>query len=96
MNKLSGTLFVLVFSLMAACANFHVAAQVTKGRQALMQEDPKLALAHFKSAAEMDPDFYLNWSLFQEGVWTYVGRAYYATGELRRSAESVGEGDFPL
>jgi tetratricopeptide (TPR) repeat protein len=73
---------VLLSFTAAACANFHVAAQVVKGREALLQQDPKLALAHFKSAAEADPDFYLNWSLFQEGVWTYVGRAYYATGNF--------------
>ena len=82
MNKLSSMLFVLLLSFTGACANFQVAAQVARGRQALLQDDPKLALAHFKSAAEMNPDFYLNWSLLQEGVWTYVGRAYYATGEL--------------
>ena len=92
MNKLSGILFVLLLSLTAACANFHVAAQVARGRDALLREDPKLALAHFRSAAEMDPEFYLNWSLLQEGVWTYVGRAYYATenlGEARAALEKA-------
>ena len=82
MNKLSVLSFMLFLSFTAACANYHVAGQVAKGRGALLQEDPKLALAHFRSAAEMDPDFYLNWSLLQEGVWTYVGRAYYATGNF--------------
>ena len=81
-NKLSVLSFMLFLSFTAACANYHVAGQVAKGRGALLQEDPKVALAHFRSAAEMDPDFYLNWSLLQEGVWTYVGRAYYATGNF--------------
>ena len=81
-NKLSVLSFMLFLSFTAACANYHVAGQVAKGRGALLQEDPKVALAHFKSAAETDPDFYLNWSLLQEGVWTYLGRAHYAIGNF--------------
>ena len=54
-----------------------------------MQENPKSALAHFRRAAEMDPDFYLNWSLLQEGVWTYVGRAYYATGDMGQARKAL-------
>ena len=83
MKQLGGLLlFAFFLSLAAGCTNFHVAGQVAQGRQALLQQDPKSALAHFRTAAEMDPDFYLNWSLLQQGVWTYVGRAYYATGDL--------------
>ncbi len=89
MNKLSGIWFLCLLSFTAACANFHVAAQVAKGRDALLQEDPKIALAHFRTAAEMDPDFYLNWSLLQEGVWTYVGRAYYATGNFGEARSAL-------
>jgi len=83
MKQLGGRLLFAFFLLLAAgCANFHVAGQVARGREALLREDPKSALAHFRTAAEMDPDFYLNWSLLQQGVWTYVGRAYYGTGDL--------------
>ena len=83
MKQLGGMLlFGFFLSFAAGCANFHVAGQVARGREALLREDPKSALAHFRTAAEMDPDFYLNWSLLQEGVWTYVGRAYYATGNF--------------
>ena len=82
MQQLSGMLLFVLLSFAAGCANFHVAGQVAQGREALLQQDPKSALAHFRSAAEMDPDFYLNWSLLQEGVWTYVGRAYYTLGQL--------------
>ena len=83
MKQLGGRLlFGFFLSFAAGCVNFHVAGQVARGREALLREDPKSALAHFRTAAEMDPDFYLNWSLLQQGVWTYVGRAYYATGDL--------------
>src|SRR5262245_6194374 len=89
MNKLSAMLSLLLFSLTAACTNFHVAGQVASGRDALLQENPKLALAHFRQAAEMDPDFYLNWSLLEQGVWTYVGRAYYATGDIGEARKAL-------
>jgi tetratricopeptide (TPR) repeat protein len=82
MKQLGGMLFLLVLLFAAACTNFHVAGQVAMGREALLQENPKSALAHFRQAAEINPDFYLNWSLLEAGVWTYVGRAYYATGDM--------------
>ena len=82
MNRVHSVLFLFLLSFTAACANFHVAGQVAPGREALLQDNPKLALTHFRQAAQMDPDFYLNWSLLQQGVWTYVGRAYYATGDM--------------
>ena len=82
MKRLRVILFLLVLFFAPACANFQVAGEVATGREALLQENPKLALAHFRQAAEMNPDFYLNWSLLQQGVWTYVGRAYYATGDM--------------
>ena len=82
MQQLSGMLLFVLLSFTAGCANFQVAGQVAMGREALLQENPKSALAHFRQAAEINPDFYLNWSLLQEGVWTYVGRAYYALGEM--------------
>ena len=89
MNRLHVMLFLLLLSLTAACANVQVAGQVASGRDALLQENPKLALARFRTAAEMDPDFYLNWSLLQQGVWTYVGRAYYATGDTGEARKAL-------
>src|SRR5262247_4141572 len=90
MKQLGGMLlFAFFLSFAAGCTNFHAAGQVARGREALLQENPKSALAHFRSAAETDPDFYLNWSLLQEGVWTYVGRAYYATGNFGEARSAL-------
>ncbi len=36
----------------------------------------------FQRAAKSDPNYLLDFSIFDEGVWTYVGRAYYAMGKL--------------
>ncbi len=47
-----------------------------------MYGDPNVALEHFQRAADSDPNYLLDFSTFDEGVWTYVGRAYYAMGKL--------------
>ncbi len=47
-----------------------------------MYGDPNVALGHFQRAANSDPNYLLDFSIFDEGVWTYVGRAYYAMGKL--------------
>ncbi len=47
----------------------------------MLHGDPNNALSHFQRAAEQDPH-YLYYGAFPEGVWTYVGRAYYSTGRL--------------
>ncbi len=71
--------FLLLFS---GCVSFQVGGDIQKGRLALMYGDPNVALEHFQRAANSDPNYLLDFSIFDEGVWTYVGRAYYAMGKL--------------
>jgi len=71
--------FLLLFS---GCVSFQVGGDIQKGRMALMYGDPNVALEHFQRAANSDPNYLLDFSIFDEGVWTYVGRAYYAMGKL--------------
>lgn len=71
--------FLLLFS---GCVSFQVAGDIQKGRMALMYGDPNVALEHFQRAADSNPNYLLDFSIFDEGVWTYVGRAYYAMGKL--------------
>ncbi len=81
---------ILIFALctlhfaivLSGCVEFQVGGDIQQGRMALLYGDPKVALAHFQRASELDPDYLLNLSILPEGVWTYVGRAYYATGKL--------------
>lgn len=75
MKKLFFLFFVFFLS---ACVSFQVGGDIQKGRLALMYGDPNVALEHFQRAAESNPDYLLDFSIFDEGVWTYVGRAYYA------------------
>lgn len=47
-----------------------------------MYGDPNVALEHFQRAADSNPNYLLDFSIFDEGVWTYVGRTYCALGRL--------------
>jgi len=77
--------------LLSGCAALQVGSEIQSGRSALMYGDPKVAAAHFERAAQLDPD-YLYFSALPQGVWTYVGRAYYGSGrfpEARKAFEQA-------
>jgi tetratricopeptide (TPR) repeat protein len=66
----------------SGCASYQVAGQIQPGRYALMRGDPKVALGYFQRAADLDPDStWRHGGQIKEGVWTYVGRAYYEAGD---------------
>src|SRR5258705_10058132 len=69
----------LVFLLLPGCGT--TGGQIQAGRRDLLYGDPNNALSHFQRAAEQDPH-YLYYGAFPQGVWTYVGGAYYSTGRL--------------
>jgi len=73
----------------SGCVAFQVGGEIQKGRMELLYGDPKVALAHFQRAAEIDPDYRLGYSIFPEWVWTYVGRAYYATGDMAQARQAL-------
>jgi tetratricopeptide (TPR) repeat protein len=87
----------LVFMfLLNGCVAYQVAGDVQRGRMELLYGDPNLALAHFQRAAELNPNYRLNYSIFPEGVWTYVGRANFAAGmipEARKALERARTGE---
>lgn len=70
---------ILAVLFLAGCGT--VGSQVQAGRRELLYGDPNNALTHFQRAAEQDPQ-YRYYSALPEGVWTYVGRAYYSSGRL--------------
>jgi len=86
------TFYILPFAflLLSGCVSYQVLGEIQKGRMELMYGDPKAALAHFQRAAELDPNYVTNFTLLKQGVWTYAGRANYASGnmpEARRALE---------
>ena len=78
--------FAIVFS---GCVAFQVGGEINQGRAELLYGDPKVALVHFQRAAELDPNYRLSYSIFPEGVWTYVGRAYYAAGRMPEARQAL-------
>jgi len=88
-------LLYLMFFL-SACAAYQIAGQVQRGRVALSAKDNQAALAYFLEAAKSDPQYVYRYLGFSEGIWTYLGRAQYATrryGEARQSLERALNAD---
>lgn len=81
-------LLAVLFGL-AGCASFQAAGEVQRGRPQLIFGDPKVALAHFQRASELDSGYVKRFRAFDEGVWTYVGRANYATGRLPEARQAL-------
>jgi tetratricopeptide (TPR) repeat protein len=80
--------FLFLF-LQTSCASFQAGSALLAGRHDLIAEKPESALAHFQRAVELDPDYIMNFGVFQEGAWTYVGRANYATGRLPEARQAL-------
>ena len=70
--------------ILAGCA---ATGEIQTGRFDLLYGDPNKALAHFQRAAEIDPQF-LYYSVFPQGVWTYVGRAQYRLGKYPEARQN--------
>jgi tetratricopeptide (TPR) repeat protein len=69
----------------SACA---AETKVQQGRMALLYGDPNAAIGSFQSAAELAPT-QLYFSVFPQGVWTYVGRANYAAGRYPEARQAL-------
>lgn len=73
----------------AACASFKAAGDIQRGRPQLLFGDPDVALAYFQRAASIDENYVMRFRAFDEGVWTYVGRANYAAGRLTDARQAL-------
>lgn len=80
---------LLALLLLSGCVAFQVGSEIQSGRYALMYGDPKVALGHFQRAAELNPDYILNFSPLDEGVWTYIGRSYYVMGNFSDARQAL-------
>ena len=77
-----------VLSLALIVSGCATTGQIQAGRQDLLYGAPENAVAHFQRAAQMDPDF-LYYSVLPQGVWTYLGRAYYTSGKLLEARQAL-------
>ena len=74
---------------LSGCASFEAGSNVQRGRYALLRGDSKLALSHFQRVSEIDPNYYYRIGPMKEGVWTYVGRAHYDTGDIKSAQKAL-------
>lgn len=63
--------------------------EMSAGRQALLTNKYDLAVVYFQHAAETDPNYIMHFGAFDQGVWSYLGRAQYLTGNRQGSRESL-------
>ena len=54
-----------------------------------MNGKPWWALNRFQRAAHLNPQYVTDFTEFEEGVWTYVGRAHYQMGELEKARKAL-------
>ncbi|OGQ77580.1 MAG: hypothetical protein A3F90_06375 [Deltaproteobacteria bacterium RIFCSPLOWO2_12_FULL_60_19] len=76
--------FAFTALIFSGCA---ATGEVQTGRYDLLYGDSNKALGHFQRAAEIDPQF-LYYSVFPQGVWTYVGRANYRLGKYPEARQA--------
>ena len=81
--------YAALLFLLSSCASYEIAGQVQSGRRALLINNPEQALPYFQQAADSNPDYIFQSEFFREGIWTYVGRAQYATGRLEEARRSL-------
>ena len=76
----------LVF--LSACASYQVGSNVNAGRLAFLIGNNEAAVGYFHNAAEKDPN-YVYGSALRQGIWSYVGRAEYASGRFPQARQSL-------
>ena len=90
MNHGKGSLvsFSLIVFLSGCGASFQTGGDVAQGRQAMFRGDNQGALGYFQAAAQTDPS-YVYGATLQEGVFSYVGRGQYLTGQYAQARQSL-------
>lgn len=80
-------LFLMV--LVGGCVTLEVSREVHSGRNALRLGKAKEAIPHFEAAARMDPTYVTGFTPLNIGIWTYLGRAYYMSGQKEKALKSL-------
>ena len=60
-----------------------------KGRDALLDSNPKAALPNFEAIAQSNPNYVNCAQGLCIGIWTYLGRTYHELGNNEKALESL-------
>jgi tetratricopeptide (TPR) repeat protein len=85
MKRRSSLAWLFILPFLYSCAG----GEMATGRQALIRNQPDVALPYFQHVAETDPNYVMHFVIFNQGVWTYLGRAQYLTGKLPEARQSL-------
>lgn len=72
----------------SSCTSWQVGSDVQSGRMALQTGRPNDAVGYLMRAADLDPAYRIP-SRVREGVFTYLGRAYYETGRDKEALTTL-------
>ena len=65
---------------------------IMKGRDALLNFNPKAALPNFEAIAQSNPNYINCAQGFCVGIWTYLGRIYHELGNNQKALENLNKG----
>ena len=65
---------------------------IIKGRDALLDSNPKAALPNFEAVAQSNPNYINCAQGLCIGIWTYLGRTYHEVGNNQKALESLKNG----
>ena len=65
---------------------------IMKGRDALLDGNPKAALPNFEAIAQSNPNYINCAEDLCVGIWTYLGRTYHELGNNQKALESLEKG----
>jgi len=65
---------------------------IMKGRDALLQGNPKAALPNFEAIAQSNANYINCAERFCIGIWTYLGRTQHELGNNQKALESLKKG----
>jgi tetratricopeptide (TPR) repeat protein len=65
---------------------------IRKGRDALLDGNPKAALPNFEAIAQSNPNYINCAQDLCIGIWTYLGRTYHELGNNQKALESLKKG----
>ncbi len=71
---------------------FSEGRQIMKGRDALLDSNPKAALPNFEAIAQSNPNYRNCAQGLCIGIWTYLGRTYHELGNNQKALESLKNG----
>ncbi len=84
--------FLLNYPSSTPASIFSDGRHIMKGRDALLDSNPKAALPNFEAIAQSNPNYINCAEDLCVGIWTYLGRTYHELGNNQKALESLEKG----